>query len=295
MSSTASVLDLDLEGLPPRLHLGTSSFSSVDWVGSFYAHGVRPAEFLGHYASRLRTVEIDATWHAMPALRTVESWARRVPDEFVFSLKVPKVISHETYLEGCESEWSEFLRALEPLQAKRGPLVLQFPYVYRQQDPEEWESGRDFLRRLARFLPLVPEEVRLVVEVRNEQWIGAPLLDLLRRHGAALALVEYYTMPRGPELLARIDAITAPFAYVRFLGNHREMDLMVAKARHEGSRRGDWDSLLVDRSAETRLWVPTIRSLVERNLDVFVYFNNHFAGFAPGSLELFLRLWRAGA
>ena len=292
MSLFPGGLELDLSGLPRSLHLGTSSFSSADWIGSFYPQDARPADFLGAYAARLRTVEIDATWHALPAIKTVESWARRVPDDFVFSLKVPKTISHESYLDGCDSDWNEFLRALEPLGPKRGPLVLQFPYVFKQRDPEEWATGRDFLGRLGRFLPTVPEDVRLVVEVRNENWVAEPLLDLLRKHRAALALVEYYTMPSGPEILSRVEGITADFAYTRFLGHHREMDLLVAKARQEGQRRGDWDSLIVDREAETRAWVPTLRSLVDRNLDVFVYFNNHFAGFAPGSLDLFLRCWR---
>ncbi|MEZ4649959.1 MAG: DUF72 domain-containing protein [Candidatus Eisenbacteria bacterium] len=294
MSLFPGGLELDMSGLPQRLHLGTSSFSSADWVGPFYPPGSRPADFLGEYAARLRTVEIDATWHALPAVRTVESWARRVPDHFVFSLKVPKTISHELYLEGCEGEWTEFLRALEPLGEKRGPLVLQFPYVYKQQNPEEWETGADFCRRLARFLEMVPKDVRLVVEVRNDRWVAEPLLDLLRKHGAALALVEYYTMPSGPEVLQRVDAITSDFAYARLLGNHREMDLMVAKARQEGLRKGDWESLIVDREAETQAWVPAVQSLLGRNLDVFVYFNNHFAGFAPGSLDLFLRCWRDG-
>lgn len=292
MSLFPGTLALDLEGLPTNLLVGTSSFSSADWVGTFYPLGSQPADFLGHYATRLRTVEIDATWHALPSVKIVESWARRVPDDFVFSLKVPKSISHEAYLENCAGDWREFLRALEPLGARRGPLVLQFPYQYRQNDPEEWATGADFLRRLAAFLPLVPPDVRLVVEVRNDRWVEEPLLDLLRRHHVALAFVAYYTMPSGPELLSRIEAVTTDFAYARFLGHHREMDLLVARARQEGGRRGDWDSLIVDREEETRSWVPTLRALVDRRLDVFVYFNNHFAGFAPGSLDLFLRLWR---
>ncbi len=287
-------LDLDLAGLPPQLHLGTSSFSSADWIGNFYPHGAKPADFLGHYASRLRTVEIDSTWHAMPAVRTVESWARRAPEGFIFSLKVPKTISHEHYLKGCEAEWNEFLRALEPLGEKRGPVVLQFPYISRSRAPEEWSSGEEFLRRLRDFLPTVPDDLRLVVEVRNAAWVEPPLLDLLRSKNVALALVEYYTMPSGPELLEKMDAVTADFVYGRFLGHHREMDLLVAKAREEGTRKGDWESLIVDRREDTKRWIPTLQSLLGRNLDVFLYFNNHYAGFAPGSIELFLELWKEG-
>lgn len=289
--SRLRVVELDQSRIPPRLHVGTSSFSSEDWIGRFYPLSARPADFLPLYATRLRTVEIDATWHVMPSVRTVESWARRTPPGFVFSMKVPKVITHQKYLEGCENEWREFLIASEALGEKRGPLVLQFQYVSRTEQPEEWETGADFLRRLRSFVDLMPPGVRYVIEVRNERWIQEPLLTLLRERGIALALVDYFTMPSGPVLMQRIDPVTTDFAYVRFLGHHREMDLMVAEARERGLRHGDWDSLILDRTEETQAWLPTIQHLLGRNLEVFVYFNNHYAGFAPGSVEIFLQLW----
>ncbi|MCA9727822.1 MAG: DUF72 domain-containing protein [Candidatus Eisenbacteria bacterium] len=285
-------VELDQSFLPAGVHLGTSSFSSEDWIGGFYPVGAKPADFLSHYAMRFHTVEIDATWHVVPSIRTFEAWARKAPPGFIFSLKVPKSVTHEKYLVGCEDEWREFLDLCDVLGEHRGPLLFQFPYVSRNRDPHEWETGEDFLRRLEAFLPLLPERGRYAIEVRNESWVGQPLLDLLRSRNVALTLVEYFTMPSGPELLRRMDPITADFAYIRFLGHHREMDLMVAEAREEGRRRGDWDSVLIDREAETRPWIAAVQSLLGRGRETFVYFNNHYAGFAPGSIELFLRLWQ---
>lgn len=285
-------VELDQSFLPPGLHLGTSSFSSDDWLGGFYPVSARPADYLSHYAMRFHTVEIDATWHVVPSVKTFEAWERKVPASFIFSLKVPKSITHEKYLTGCEQEWCDFLKLCDVLGPKRGPLLFQFPYVSQTQEPGEWESGADFRRRLQAFLPQLPEGCRCAIEVRNEKWVDEPLLDLLRSKNVALALVAYYTMPSGPELLRRLDPITADFAYIRFLGHHREMDLMVAEAREEGRRRGDWDSVLIDREEDTRPWVAAIQELLGRRRETFVYFNNHYAGFAPGSVELFLRLWQ---
>ena len=142
------MLDLDLSALPPALRVGTSSFSSKDWRGVFYPERLQPRDYLGHYAGVFPTVEIDATWHALPAPSTVRGWAERTPADFVISLKVPKTITHERYLEDCAAEWTRFLRLLEPLGEKRGPLLFQFPYVAKGKDAREYESGEDFRRRL---------------------------------------------------------------------------------------------------------------------------------------------------
>lgn len=284
------MLNLDLSRLPPTLHVGTSSFSWADWKGVFYPPDAEQGEFLGHYARVFKTVEIDATWHAMPSRRTVESWARRVPDGFTFSLKVPKEITHDRYLEDCGTPWSRFLRALEPLGDKQGPLLFQFPYVAKKKDPLEYATGNDFRRRLSTFAELLPPGGRYVVEVRNETWYHEPLLDLLREKGVGLALISYYTMPPPRLLFRHGDPVTAPFSYIRFLGHHKQMDELVQKARAERGKDRDWDEILVDRTDEMIQWAPVVLELAERQEDVFVYFNNHFAGFAPGSVALFARV-----
>jgi uncharacterized protein YecE (DUF72 family) len=282
---------IDLAPLPPNLWVGTSSFSSDDWRGSFYPADLASGDYLAWYARTFRTVEIDATFYALPARRTVEGWARKVPGGFVFSLKVPKVITHDLHLENCRAEWQAFLERLDPLGPARGPLLFQFPYIAKGADPEEYESGREFRRRLAAFLPLLSAGGQYVVEVRNAKWLAEPLLDLLRAHGVALAFSAYYTMPGAAQLFRGPDPVTAPFSYIRFLGNHRQMDKLVQAAREEGTREKEWGELLVDRERETREWVEIGWRLIERQESVYAYFNNHFAGFAPGSVERFVRLW----
>ena len=71
--------------LPPKLLLGTSSWSAKDWAGLFYPPDLRPTDWIRFYATRLRAVEIDATFYAIPAKRTVEGWRDRTPPEFKFA------------------------------------------------------------------------------------------------------------------------------------------------------------------------------------------------------------------
>jgi len=174
-------------------------------------------------------------------------------------------------------------------------MLFQFPYVSKKRDPREWASGADFRRRLASFLPSLPRDGRYVVEVRNEGWVTEPLHDLLRSHGVALALTDYWTMPAPALVESRFSTATSDFTYVRFLGDHRKMDRLVADAIKKGEREHDWESLLVDRSHEMALTLSVIQRHLSRGSDVFVYFNNHYAGFAPGSIDLFVKLWREQA
>jgi uncharacterized protein YecE (DUF72 family) len=76
------------------IRFGTSSFSSNDWVGSFYPAGTQPADFLKEYAKHFDTVEVDFTYYAIPSVRTVESWAEKVEDGFLIAAKFPRDVVH---------------------------------------------------------------------------------------------------------------------------------------------------------------------------------------------------------
>lgn len=278
---------------PSNLYVGTSSWSSQDWCGSFYPESVAPSEMIGLYSRLLRTVEVDATWYMMPTRSMVDAWKSRTAEDFVFSAKVPKLITHEKYLEGCEGELNEFISVMARLGDKLGPMILQFPYVAKGKDAGEYQTGADFISRLRRFAGLLPREFRWGIEIRNPKWVGPELLDVLHAREISLVFIDYYTMDPLPKLAERPGIFTAPFVYIRFLGNHKEMDAAVKRAVEEGKRKCDWESLIADRTGQMRQWLPSIRGLVAKQIPTYVYFNNHYAGYAPGSVELFSRLYNS--
>jgi len=278
---------------PPNLLVGTSSWSTRDWCGTFYPESIEPGEMIRAYAQQLPTVEIDATWHHMPSRTMVDAWKSRTPAGFIFSAKVPKIISHDKYLENCDAELKEFLSVMSRLEDKLGPLVLQFSYVAKGKDPQEYGTGADFLSRLKKFVGLLPSEFKWGIEIRNSKWLRPELLDLLRSRQISLVFIDYYTMNPLPKLAHREEVFTAPFVYVRFLGNHKEMDAAVKQARENGTRRLDWESLIQDRTDQMKQWIPPIQDIVARQIPTYVYFNNHYAGYAPGSVELFSRLYHS--
>jgi uncharacterized protein YecE (DUF72 family) len=271
----------------PKMRVGTSSFSSEDWVGNFYPEGTMPRDYLVRYAEKLDTVEIDATFYRIPSPRQVAGWRDRTPPGFLFSAKVPQSVTHADLSDESLDDLQRFIDVMRPLGPKLGPLVFQFPYISKARAPEEYATGEIFRSRLGVLLDRAPADLRYAVEVRNERWVGPPLLEVLRARKVALAFIDYYTMPGMLRAAGRRECVTADFAYFRFLGNHREMDAMVEKKKAAGGRR--WEALVQDRSREMGLWAPVVAEVSARADETLVYFNNHYAGHAPSSIDLFLR------
>ncbi|MCF5702132.1 DUF72 domain-containing protein [Pseudomonas syringae] len=88
-----------------------------------------PAEgtHLQRYAARLNSVEINSSFYRPHRRQTYERWADSVPDGFAFSVKIPKLISHELRLAGCAAALDEFLEQCGGLGDRLGCLLLQLP------------------------------------------------------------------------------------------------------------------------------------------------------------------------
>lgn len=264
--------------LPANLYLGTSSWSAPSWVGPFYPTGSVPGEFLSHYAGRFRTVEIDATFYAIPHARVVTGWDEKTPDDFVFAAKVPQVITHEKVLLDCEEEMARFAHVMSRLGPKLGVLLLQFPYFKKAVFPE----AGPFLDRLAAFLPGLPEGVRFALEVRNKGWLGPPLFDLLQAHRVCLAWIDHPYMLTARQYARLPGAVTTDFLYLRWLGDRYRIE-EVTKS---------WDRTVVDRTRELAAWKGVIEILAPQVQRVYTYVNNHYAGCAYETADTFEGLWR---
>jgi uncharacterized protein DUF72 len=61
----------------------------------------------------------------------------RTPEDFLFSVKIPQVITHEKALVDCDSEFEEFVKTMDILGPKLGPMVFQFPLFDRWKFPKQ--------------------------------------------------------------------------------------------------------------------------------------------------------------
>jgi uncharacterized protein YecE (DUF72 family) len=264
----------------PGIFLGTSSFTATGWQGSFYPQGMRSRDFLSYYASKFQTVEIDSTFYGTPTASTVASWNEKTPSDFIFAVKVPQVITHEKVLVNCDSEFEEFVKTMDILGPKLGPIIFQFPAFDRWKFPKQ----ESFLTVLAPFLKKLPKDHKFVVEIRNKNWLDVRFAEMLREHNVALALTDTSFVPRPWEMKEKFDMITADFAYVRWLGDRHGIEKITQV----------WDKTVVDRRDDLKRWVDVLKDLVlnKKLRKLFAFANNHYAGHGPATVKMFLDLWR---
>lgn len=196
---------------------------------------------------------------------------------FLFAAKVPQVVTHEKVLVDCGEDLSLFLKAMDALGEKLGPLLLQFGYF----NLSTFRNGGEFLSRLKPFLEKVPKGYKFAVEIRNKAWLDERFVDVLREHGVALALIDQSWMPRPWEMNNKLDLVTADFTYVRWLGDRKAIE----------EHTTTWDKIIIDRQGELFEWVNLLKKVHERHIMILAFANNHYAGFGPGTLELFRQLW----
>jgi uncharacterized protein YecE (DUF72 family) len=275
------------------VRLGTSSFSSPDWVGPFYPPGTAAGAMLSHYASVFDTVEVDATWYALPSARTVAGWAEKTPEGFLLSAKFPRAIVHGG--EGAKPDArlvlepdstyelrDTFLERMRRLGTRLGPLVLQFPYFNREAFP----SVGPFLERLDPFLRDLPKDgFTYGVEVRNKGWVTPALREVLARHRAVLVLVDQAWMPHGDEVEAKLDPVTGPLCYMRLLGDREAIEKVTTT----------WGKEVLDHGERLARWARLLVRLMDRGVKSLVYVNNHYAGHAPTTVRRLRELFTAAS
>jgi uncharacterized protein YecE (DUF72 family) len=262
----------------PIIRLGTSAFTAAGWEGSFYPEGTKPADYLSHYAKHFNSVELDNTFYRAPSKTTVEGWARKTPEGFVFAAKVPQVITHEKVLVDCDAEFKQFVETMELLGEKLGPLLFQFGYFNKNA----FAGLKDFLARLRPFLKKLPKDHKFAVEIRNKNWLVPQFADALREAGIALSLIDQSWMPRPAQWFEKFDPITTDFTYVRWLGDRKGIE----------EQTKIWNKTIVDRRTELSEWAEILGKVRKRKIQIFAYANNHYAGYAPATVEMFRGLFR---
>ena len=248
-----------------RIRLGTQGWNYDAWVGPFYPPETRPVDFLAVYSRAFDTVEVDSTFYAVPASRTIRGWAERTPPGFVFSLKMPQEITHERRLRGSGDLAAEFFDRARELGDKLGVILIQLGADFKERE----------LPALAAFLPALPRDLAFAIEFRDRSWMHDGVVALLAEHNVALTLTDARWIPR-PKMLELASRPTADFVYIRWMGADREIV--------------DYSRIQIDRSRELELWRGVITQLAGRGRTIYGYVNNHFAGHSPASVRELQRM-----
>jgi uncharacterized protein YecE (DUF72 family) len=241
------------------VRIGTSGWNYSDWRERVYPRGLPPRRWLAHYATLFDTVEVNSTFYRLAKPGAVEHWVRDTPDGFVFAVKASRYLTHMKRLRDMEQGIGRFSDAIAPLAAspKLGPVLWQLP-----------EREALDLDRLAGALDVLPPGLHCF-EFRHPSWFCEPVFELLRWHGAALAIGDHPDRPWQPWIT------TTTWGLVRLHYGHH-------------GRRGNYSD------AELRELAQRVRALAE-DADMYVFFNNDWEAFAVRNALRLRELVEAGA
>lgn len=225
------------------IYIGTSGWYYEGWRGPFYPTELQKEDFLGFYATRFPTVEINNSFYHLPLDSTLNHWRDRVPDSFIFAMKASRYITHMKRLLEPTRSTEKFWHAARILGRKLGPVLFQLPQRF---SPD--------LKILERFLRALPDEMRCTFEFRDKKWLQPEVYALLEKHSVALCIYDYagYQSPKET---------TADFVYVRLHGP-------------EGAYQGSYTK------QHLHTWVRDIERWSAEGKDVYCYFDNDQKGFA---------------
>jgi uncharacterized protein YecE (DUF72 family) len=146
---------------------------------------------------------------------------------------------------------------MQPLGPKLGPILVQLP--------PQFHCGPVELGALRGFLEILPKEFAFSIEFRHRSWLRPQVYELLRADGVAWCIIDLFYMPRTIE-------VTAPFSYVRWLGERSKIEKV--------------DHVQIDRRRELIDWAAVLKERVEASVErIYAYVNNHYSGHSPANVR----------
>ncbi|GAA4550848.1 DUF72 domain-containing protein [Pseudonocardia xishanensis] len=249
---------------------GTSGWRYPPWRGVFYPEGLAQRRELEYLSRAVSSIEINGSFYSIQT--AWPSWRDQTPEDFLFSVKGPRFVTHMKQLNDVRVPVANFL-ASGPLALgpKLGPILWQLPprMIFRPDRMRAFlellphttsaaaELGREHDERIEHpMLETEDRPLRHTVEVRHESFRDPAFLDLLREHGVGLVVAD--TAGKWPFL----TEVTADFVYCRL---HGAEELYVSGYTPEA----------------LDAWADRVRGWLDRDLDVLVYFDNDVKVHAP--------------
>ncbi|TVR83151.1 MAG: DUF72 domain-containing protein [Rhodospirillales bacterium] len=231
------------------LYIGTSGWSYRAWRDTLYA-GIPQRRWLARYAEVFNAVEVNATFYRLMKQETLARWHDETPDDFVFTAKGHRVVTHTRKLRDVGDEIRRSRDGMAPLAGKLRVILWQLP--------AQLVKDVDVLKRFGEHIREWPK-VRHVLEFRDDTWFDDEVRALLDETGLGTCVSD---SPRWPCW----NATAAGIGYARLHGHKK---------------------LYVSEYGRTRLkpWVEIIHGWLDRKLEAHVYFDNDAEGHAPDDAQ----------
>jgi uncharacterized protein YecE (DUF72 family) len=274
-----------------QIRIGISGWRYKPWRGKFYPEKLPQKSELAYAAGKLNSLEINGTFYSLQRPSSFSRWNAETPEDFVFSVKGPRFITHIRRLREVAMPLANFLASgVLLLGPKLGPFLWQFPPNFRYQ-PELLEdffkllpmdSSQALLLAQQHDLRIKSEEglqisspftIRHAIEIRHQSFVEARFVQLLRKYKVALVCADTVEWPRLMDL-------TSDFMYCRLHGSEE-----LYASGYDDQSLDDWARRVSD-WAEGREPYDAHRVIDKAGpkrsaRDVFVYFDNDLKIRAP--------------
>jgi len=232
------------KSMTEKLFLGTSGLILPYKNKSFYPEHLQDKSRLAVYGTIFNSLEVNSSFYKIPRAPTLQKWENEVPENFKFTFKLWKGITHNKALTFANEDVLQFMNAINAIEHKSGCLLVQLPP----------SADISQLPQLSLLLTTITEQNhcnkwRIAIEFRHNSWYIAQTYKMLDQHHAG---VVFHDKLQGG---MNIDETEAPFIYLRFHGPG-------------GDYKGSYDdAYLEEYSHYCHEWLAA-------NKEVYVYFNN---------------------
>ena len=244
------------------LYIGTSGWNYPHWREIFYPKELSPKNYLAFFSKHFKTVEVNYSFYRLPSVSTYEKWRRETPENFIFSLKASRFITHIKRLNSVEKPFKEFLKRAENLKEKLGPILFQFPANF-QASGENVKRLKKFTRETCGKYRL-NQRLKCAFEFRHKSWAEKKIYNLLEDSNSAWVIADSPSYPK-------VEKITADFIYIRMHGSKVLF----------GSNYSQEE--LKDLANKIKKWR-------RKTKNIYIYFNNDAYGYAVQNAKFLSKL-----
>ncbi|HEY2350975.1 MAG TPA: DUF72 domain-containing protein [Candidatus Acidoferrum sp.] len=276
---------------PGKVRIGISGWTYKPWRGIFYPEDLKQKSELEYASRTFNSIEINGTFYSLQRPTSFERWAAATPDDFVFSVKAPRFITHIRRLKDAQSPVANFLASgIFRLGAKLGPILWQLPpnFQYKPELLEQflkllphntdeaavlakqrdsWLKGREAPKADA------TRPMRHAIEIRHSSFATPEFINLLRKYDVSLVCADTVEWPR-------LMDVTSDFMYCRLHGSE-----VLYASGYDDAALDQWTTRVAAwaRGGEPEDAERVIKEKAAKRpaRDVFVYFDNDAKVRAP--------------
>jgi len=226
-----------------KIYIGTSGWFYEHWREKFYPSKLNKSKWLSYYSKYFNTTEINMTFYRTPFPNMIKGWYNKVPENFRFTLKASRFITHIKKFRNVKRELKRFYNLVNMLKEKLACILFQAPPSFHYNEKN--------MKVLKDFLNLLDKSKRNVIEFRHKSWWNRDIEKILKNK-ISFCVVSGLNMPSDV-------IITTNFAYFRFHGLH-------------------YTTCYSEKELEE--WARKIKKAKEKVKEIYCYFNNDTNAYA---------------